>query len=65
MKGGHVGVKTNDQVGPNLKTKKGVRQGNMLSPILLNILVVMLAILINRAKNDGQIARVIPNLVED
>jgi hypothetical protein len=50
MEGGHVGIKINDQVGPNFKTKKGVRQGDLLSLILFNIVVDMLAILINRAK---------------
>jgi hypothetical protein len=65
LEGGHVGIKISDQVGPNFKTKMGVRQGDLLSPILFNIVVDMLAILINIAKNDGQIARVIPNLVED
>jgi hypothetical protein len=47
---GHVGIKINDQVGPNFQMRKGVRQGDRLSPILFNIIVDMLAILINRAK---------------
>jgi retron-type reverse transcriptase len=48
-----VGIKINDQVGQNFQTKKGVRQGDALSPILFNIVVDMLAILINRAKEEG------------
>jgi hypothetical protein len=39
-----------------------VRQGDPLSPILFNIVVDMLAILINRAKMDG---RVIPHILDD
>jgi hypothetical protein len=52
MEGGDVGIKVNDQVGQNFQTKRGVRQGVPLSLILFNIVVDMLAILINRAKNE-------------
>jgi hypothetical protein len=61
----HVGVKINDQVGQKFQTKKGVRQGDPLSPILFNIVVDMLAILIKRAKEEDQITGVIPHLVDD
>nr|ABA98098.1 hypothetical protein LOC_Os12g26660 [Oryza sativa Japonica Group] len=36
-----------------------------MSPILFNIVVDMLAVLIERAKGDGQIGGVIPHLVDD
>ena len=36
-----------------------------MSPILFNIVADMLAILIKRAKDDGQIRGVIPHLVDD
>jgi retron-type reverse transcriptase len=52
-------------VGKNFQTRKGVRQGDPLSPILFNIVIDMLAILINRAKNGGQISGVIPNIIND
>jgi hypothetical protein len=65
MEGGHVGIKINDQVRQNFETKYGVRQGDPLSPILFNIVVDMLAILINRAKEEGQISGVIPNPVDE
>jgi hypothetical protein len=48
-----------------IQTKKWVRQGDLLSPILFNIVVDMLAIIINRAKSKGQIKGVIPSLVDD
>ena len=53
IQGGHVGIKINDQIGQNFQTLKGLRQDDPLSPILFNIVVDMLAILINRAKNEG------------
>jgi hypothetical protein len=61
----HVGVKINDLVGQKFQTKKGVRQGDPLSPIFFNIVVDMLAILIKRAKEEDQITGVIPHLVDD
>ena len=64
MIGGHVGIKVNDQVGANFLTHKGLRQGDPLSPVLFNIVADMLAILINRAKEDGQFDGLIPHLVE-
>lgn len=58
---GDVGIKINDQIGRTFCTWKGLRQGHPLSQILFNITVVMLAILINRAKIEGQIAGVVPH----
>jgi retron-type reverse transcriptase len=63
--GGHVGIKINDQVGQNFQTKKCLRQGDPLSPLLFNIVVDMLAIPISRAKSEGQFNGVVPHLVDD
>jgi hypothetical protein len=41
-----------------------LRQGDPLLPILFNIVVDILAILIEHAKSDGQIEGVIPQLVD-
>jgi hypothetical protein len=49
----------------NFQTKKGLREGDPLSPILFNIVADILAIIINRAKNNGQIDRVIPHLIDN
>jgi hypothetical protein len=52
VEGGSVGVKVNDNIDHYFQTKKGLRQGDPLSPLLFNIIVDMLAILIARAKED-------------
>jgi len=65
VRGGSVNIKVNDDVGHFFQTKKGVRQGDPLSPILFNLVVDMLAILIFRAKSNGQIKGVVPHLVDD
>jgi hypothetical protein len=65
FQGGHVAIKINDQVGQNFQNKKGLRQGDPLSPLLFNIVVDMLVIFINRAKSEGHINGVVPNLVDD
>jgi hypothetical protein len=47
---GSVGIRVNNNIGYDFQTWKGLRQGNPVSPILLNIVTNMLAILIARAK---------------
>jgi hypothetical protein len=60
-----VKIKINDQVGQNFQTKIGLRQGDPLSPLLFNIVVDMLAILINRTKDEGRFNGVVTHLVDD
>jgi hypothetical protein len=61
---GSVGVKVNDDTGHYFQTHKGLRQGDPLSPIPFNLIADMLAILIARAKEDGQVEGLIPHLVD-
>ena len=63
--GGNVNIKVNDQLGSYFQTRKGLRQGDPISPILFNIVVDMLAVLIARAKEEGQVQGVIPHLIQD
>jgi retron-type reverse transcriptase len=60
-----VGIKINDQIGDYFVTKKGLQQGDPLSPILFNIVADMLTILIKRVKLNGQIQGVVPHLVDN
>jgi hypothetical protein len=64
VSGGSVAIKVNDDIGHYFQTKKGLRQGDPLSPILFNIVADMLAIMIERAKSDGLFEGVIPHLVD-
>jgi hypothetical protein len=59
-----VAIKINDDIGRYFQMKKGLRQGDTLSPMLFNIVSDMLPIIIERAKVDGQIERVVPHLVD-
>jgi hypothetical protein len=61
--GGSVSIKVNDDTSHCFQTRKGLRQGDPLSPMLFNIVADMLA-LIERAKFDGQIEGVISHLVD-
>jgi hypothetical protein len=59
-----VAIKVNDKIDHYFQTKKGLRQGDPLSPILFNIVANMLAIMIKRAKSNGLFEGVIPHLVD-
>jgi hypothetical protein len=64
VSGGSVAIRVNDDTSRYFQTRKGLRQGDPLSPLLFNIVSNMLTILIERAKADGQIEGVIPHLVD-
>jgi hypothetical protein len=61
---GTIGSKVNDNTGHYFQMHKGLQQGDLLSPILFNLIADMLAILISRAKEDGQVDGLIPHLVD-
>jgi hypothetical protein len=65
IKGGSVEVKVNDEVGHFFQTRKGLRQGDPLSPILFNVMADMLAVLIARAREMGHFSGLVPHLVDD
>ena len=57
--------RVNDGIDHYIQTRKGVRQGDPLSPMPFNIVADMLAILIAKAKEDGQVEGLIPRLFEE
>jgi hypothetical protein len=64
VQGGTVGIRVNDDIGHYFQTRKGLRQGDPLSPILFNIVADMLSILIARAKEDAKVGGLIPHLID-
>jgi len=64
ISGSSVAINVNEEIGPYFQTKKGLRQGDLLSPILFNIVVDMLTLLINRAKANDQVHGVVPHLID-
>ena len=56
--------KVNNDVGHYFRTRKGLRQGCPMSPILFNIVADPLEVLISRAKEAGHVAGIIPHLVD-
>jgi hypothetical protein len=65
VKGGSVCIKVNDEMGHYFQTKKGLRQGDPLSPVLFNLIADMLAVLIERSKEVSYFDGLVPHLVED
>jgi hypothetical protein len=53
VSGGSVSVKVNEEFGNFSQTKKGLRQGDPLSPVLFNVVADMLAVLIERSKTKN------------
>jgi len=64
ISGGSVAININEEIGPYFQTKKGLRQEDLLSPILFNIVVDMLTLLINRAKANDQVHGVVQHLID-
>jgi hypothetical protein len=61
---GSVGVKMNDDIGHYFRHTRVLDKVTPLSPILFNLVADMLAILITRDKEDGQVEGLIPHLVD-
>jgi hypothetical protein len=55
----------NDDIGRYFQTKKGLRQGDHLSPIPFNLVANMCAILISMEKGQAQITSLVTHLIED
>lgn len=61
--GGMISVKLNDSVGPYIKSFKGVRQGDPLSPILFNFVADCLTRMIIRAQENDLFTGLLDNII--
>jgi hypothetical protein len=61
---GTVKIKVNDDIDHYFQSQKGLRQGVNLSPIFFNVVADILALLIDSAKEHGQVEGLIPHLVD-
>ena len=58
-------VNVNNDIGHFFQTRKGLQQGDPLSPLLFNIVADMLSILVTREKEQGQIGGIVPHLIDE
>jgi hypothetical protein len=61
--GGIVAVKINNKVGPYFQSKKGVRQGDPLYPLLFNFVAACLTRMVLKAQINDRITGLIDNLI--
>lgn len=59
---GTVSVKLNDKIGSYIKTYKGVRQGDPLSPILFNFAADCLTKMVENAQDRGLVTGLVDHI---
>jgi hypothetical protein len=64
ISGGSVNVKVNDESCHFFQTKKGLRQGDNLLPVLFNVVADMLVVLIEGSKTQNMFDGLVPHLVD-
>lgn len=63
VSGGTVSVKVNSKIGTYIKSHKGVRQGDPLSPILFNFVADCLTRMVHKAQQNGLITGLISHII--
>ena len=63
VSGGQTAVSINGEMGPFFRNKRGVRQGDPLSPLLFNFIAEGLSAMLSAANSAGHIHGVVPHLV--
>ena len=61
--GGMVSVKVNNKIGSYIKSYKGVRQGDPLSPILFNFVADCLTRMVHKAQANGLLTGLISHII--
>jgi len=65
VSGGTISVKLNDKVGSYIKSHKGVRQGDPLSPIFFNFAADCLTKMVENAQRNGLFIGLIDHIVSN
>jgi hypothetical protein len=63
VSGGQTAIAINGEVGPYFRNKRGVRQGDPISPLLFNFVGDALDAILSRARAAGHIQGVVPHLI--
>jgi hypothetical protein len=61
--GGQTAISINGEAGPFFRNKRGLRQGDPLSPLLFNFMAEALSVMLSKAAEAGHIAGVVPHLI--
>jgi hypothetical protein len=64
VSGGQTAISINGEIGPFFRNKRGVRQGDPISPLLFDLVADALDGMLTRAKEAGHFAGVVPHLIE-
>jgi hypothetical protein len=63
VSGGQTAISINGEVGPFFRNKRGVRQGDPLSPLLFNFIGEALSVILSAAASAGHINGLVPHLL--
>jgi hypothetical protein len=63
VRGGQTVISINGEVGPYFRNKRGVRQGDPISPLLFDFVADALDVILSKARVAGHIEGVVPHLI--
>ena len=63
VSGGTISVKMNESIGPYVKSFKGVRQGDPLSPILFNFVADYLTRMVLKTQDNGLFTGLVDKII--
>uniref|UniRef100_A0ACD5TWE6 Uncharacterized protein n=1 Tax=Avena sativa TaxID=4498 RepID=A0ACD5TWE6_AVESA len=63
VKGGQTAISINGEIGPYFRNRRGIRQGDPLSPLLFNLIGEAHSAILSRACVSGHIAGLVPELI--
>jgi hypothetical protein len=63
--GGRVCIGINEEMPPYFRTYQGLRQGDPLSPIMLNLVAEVLATLMRKVASQGKLKGVMEHIIPD